>query len=158
MPPSFAEVLYTVIQHAWLPLSRGAADISNCLRPSRHRALNRSPRILFGYPGRLRGSLLTTLGLPWTPFWFPWIPFGSPLSLGPLLGFPGPLLGSLEHLLDSPWTPLGSRSKKEIESDMEDLRFGVQVGTQNGHFSTKKSGNKHDKMGSQTGSGKRVLS
>ena len=40
---------------------------------------------------------------------------------------------------------------------MEDPRSGVQVGTQNLNFSGK-SGTRHEKMGSQTGSGKRVLS
>ena len=40
---------------------------------------------------------------------------------------------------------------------MEDRRSGVQVGTQNLHFSGK-SGTRHEKMSSQTGSGKRVLS
>ena len=59
--------------------------ISNCLRPPRHRALNRSPRTLFGYPGRLWGSLLGTPGLPlgavlvpldpvWAPLGAPWLP------------------------------------------------------------------------------------
>ena len=54
--------------------------ISNCLRPSRHRALNRSPRILFGYPGRFRGSLLGPPGLPLGAFWCPWAPPGLPLD------------------------------------------------------------------------------
>ena len=99
---------------------------SNCLRPSRHRALNRSPRTLFGYPGRLWGSLWVPLSSPWAPFWFPWIPFGSPLaSLGPLLGPPGLLLGSLGHLLDAPWTPLGSRSKKRYQKYEIWPHFGV---------------------------------
>ena len=74
-----------------------------------------------------------------------------------LLGSPWAFFGALGHLLVSPWTPFGTRTKKETKSDMEDPRFGVQVGTQNRHFSGK-SGNKHEKMGSQTGSGKRVLS
>ena len=57
--------------------------ISNCLRPSRHRALNRSPRTLFGYPGHLRGSLLGTPGLPHGRFL---VALGTSWSpLGPLL-------------------------------------------------------------------------
>ena len=67
------------------------------------------------------------------------------------------LFGALGHLLVSPWTLFGTKTKKETKSDMEDPRFGVQVGTQNPHFSGK-SGTKHKKMGSQTGSGKKVLS
>ena len=57
--------------------------LSNCVRPSRHRALNRSPRTLFGYPGHLRGSLLGTPGLPHGRFL---VALGTSWSpLGPLL-------------------------------------------------------------------------
>ena len=93
--------------------------------------------------------------IPQDPFWVPWAPAGLPFRYP--WAPPWALFGGLGHLLVSPWTPFGTRTKKETKSDMEDPRFGVQVGTQNRHFSAK-SGNKHDKMGSQTGSGKRVLS
>ena len=91
-----------------------------------------------------RNRFLGTLSASGAPFWVP-------------LGSPSALFGALGHLLVSPWTPFRTRTKKETKSDMEDPRSGVQVGTQNRHFSGK-SGNKHEKMGSQTGSGKRVLS
>ena len=87
---------------------------------------------------------LGTLGASRAPFWVP-------------LGFPWALFGALGHLLVSPWTLFGTKTKKETKSDMEDPRFGVQVGTQNRHFS-EKSGNKHEKMCSQTGSAKQALS
>ena len=93
--------------------------------------------------------------IPQDPFWVPWAPAGLPFRYP--WAPPWALFGGLGHLLVSPWTPFGTRTKKETKSDMEDPRFGVQVGTQNRHFSGK-SGNKHEKMGSQTGSGKRVLS
>ena len=137
--PSFAEVLYTVIQHALLPLSRGAADIYIY--------------IYIQLPAASPPPCPKQI--PQDPFWVPWAPAGLPFRYP--WAPPWALFGGLGHLLVSPWTPFGTRTKKETKSDMEDPRFGVQVGTQNRHFSGK-SGNKHDKMGSQTGSGKRVLS
>ena len=133
--PSFAEVLYTVIQHALLPLSRGAADIYIY--------------IYIQLPAASPPPCLKQI--PQNSFWVPWalpgLPFESPWAL----------FGALGHLLVSPWTPFGTRTKKEMKSDMEYPRSGIQVGTQNRNFS-EKSGNKHEKMGSQTGSGKRALS
>ena len=94
--------IYTYIYIYIVSYSLNIFYISNCLRPSRHRALNRSPRTLFGYPGRLWGSLLGTppgrffsspgllLGPPWLPlepFWVPLDPFWVPLGTS--------------------WTPLG---------------------------------------------------
>ena len=73
--------------------------------------------------------------IPQDPFWVPWalpgFPFGYPLAP------PWALFGGLGHLRVSPWTPFGTRTKKEMKSDMEDPRSGVQVGTQNRHFSEK---------------------
>ena len=69
-----------------------------------------------------------TLGASGVPFW---VPLGSPWALFVGLG----------HLLVSPWAPFGTRTKKETKSDMEDPRFGVQVGTQNRHFSGKAATN-----------------
>ena len=87
--PSFAEVLYTMVQNALLPLSRGAADIYIYI-------------YIYIYP--IACGLPATVpcrGSPWTPFWSPWAP------PGPLLGCPGPLLGPPWLALDPFWVPLG---------------------------------------------------
>ena len=75
---------------------------------------------------------------------------GSRKLLGIAFGFLGAAFGTLQR-------PKAPKTKKETKTDMEDPRSGVQVGTQNLHFSGK-SGTRHEKMGSQTGSGKKVLS
>ena len=93
--------------------------------------------------------------IPQDPFWVPWAPAGLPFR-SPWAP-PWTLFGGLGHLLVSPWTPFGTKTKKDTKSDLVTPRFGVQVGTQNRHFSGK-SGNEHETIGSQTGSGKRVLS
>ena len=101
--PSFAEVLYTVVQHALLPLSRGAAD--RCI-------------YIYIYIYAIACGLPATVpfrGSPLTPCGSPWAPFGIPLArpgflLGPPLAPPwtpfGPPLGSHRPLLRSPGLPL----------------------------------------------------
>ena len=68
---------------------------SNCLRPSRHRAL----------PGLPLAFFLAPLG----PFWVPLDTFWVPL--GPLLGPPGPLSVSLAPP-GPPLDPIGAQDEK----------------------------------------------
>ena len=60
------------------------------------------------------------------------------------------------------WVTLVSKTpktKKDTKTDLEDSPSGVQFWTQNqNRYFFGKSGTRHEKMGSQTGSGKNVLS
>ena len=90
--------------------------------------------------------------IPKDPFWVPWAPAGFPFRYP--WAPPWALFGGLGNLLVS-LLVLGRKKRRKVT--WRTLALGSKLGLKIVTF-PEKSGNKHEKMGSQTGSGKRVLS